>query len=191
MPEKRRPSAGAESPLEKPLEPIKLGLLADDAAINHAASERAAAEWDRMQALLEHFAIDPASPDKWYSLALRLAREHLPAFREAAKRGAPRRWDEVRLGYLHAEVDALKEAGLSVEDACRKLSQVSVWAAFLEPSQKDAARTLGPDPAEALRRAYFAGCDARWVSICKDARQYDLLVGGEERWLKSLEDALK
>lgn len=161
--------------LAEPLDPLMIGPLADEEYIKQKINERVAVEFEKMLALLEHYSIKISDPNPWYLLALTLAKEIVPGLKERVKKGAPKKWGTIELAVLHAEIDSLIEAeGLTIEEAASKLAKQEPWKSFL--SEKDGT-AFGPDPAEALRRAYHMDCDKRWIKIAKDARSYQAHVG--------------
>jgi hypothetical protein len=186
--EKKEPRKPFTGLLAEPLEPLRIGILADKKTIDQEVNERVALEFKKMVALLGHYSIESNVPDPWYLLALALAREVVPGFREKIKRGAPKKWGTLELSFLHAEIDSLLEEGLTIEQAAAKLAKEKSWKRFL--SEKDGT-AFGPDPAEALRRAYHMDCSQLWIDISKDARKYHAHIGDLEGWRQLMVKAAK
>jgi hypothetical protein len=81
----------------------------------------------RLNLLLRHYEINPASQDAGAELAHRLMMDHVPGFQVEGSRGAPRKTDtpeakEARSWFIHKLDEARKKKpGLSTQTICKQL----------------------------------------------------------------------
>jgi len=68
-----------------------------------------AATLDSLNELVSHYKIDPASPDKWFSLCLKLAYDYVPAMQIARKSGTKKQWSPLDELALFAIVEYRKK----------------------------------------------------------------------------------
>lgn len=140
-----------------------------------------------MLALVEHFDIKPGD-QQWYELAKRLAMEIVPGMKEKVKRGPKAKWTDLTIALLKAEVESkVEDVGVDVITACADLASREPWASFVNVKE---GTYYGPDPAEAIRRAYYQQVHEGLVSVAKDARLYHMSVNDEKGWNCFIVDSL-
>jgi hypothetical protein len=111
--------------LRTPLRSPWISSLEDDRA------KRKAEIRGKFRCLVDHYGIDPKSKNPWLTLALALARQHVPGLKEE-KRGArgwsPEKRTNLYRAVLTKQADA-KNAGkkCSIENACKMLARESEW----------------------------------------------------------------
>ena len=90
----------------------------------------------RIFLLLERYGINKDDPDCWFMLAFNLARKHEPGFAVEfgeKHKGAPRKWDSVRLAALYHDVMQLKDTRrrekkkYTLQSACFELWKREPW----------------------------------------------------------------
>jgi hypothetical protein len=103
-------------------------------------------ERKNLDRLLKHYEIKKWKPDRWYQLALALARDHVIGFRRRAKAGAKQKWDQDTVAALRRAVKNLRSSpSMSIASACRVLANREPWKSIAG----------NKSPSEALRRAYY------------------------------------
>ncbi|WP_426396281.1 hypothetical protein ACN9M1_17180 [Ralstonia sp. R-29] len=146
----------------------KPGLLLNEDQLREFVGEQATEDHAKLLLLCEHFGIQ-SGPNMFYQLALTLARQLYPQDKKAGK---PQKWTGLNRGALVVEVDRLKHPGdatRGVAWACQQLSKREPWASFVEATD---SLDSSPDPAEALRRTYYASIKEgtewdKWVETAK------------------------
>lgn len=80
----------------------------------------------KLRLLFDHYEIAKDNPDPCFTLALRLARDHVPGFHQRdpfrKKAGRPAKWTDSRVMELHADVIELVQQNKSEANACRILT---------------------------------------------------------------------
>jgi hypothetical protein len=138
--------------LAQPISPRRGSLLASEEELQKQYAAWAAEDLEKLNALCEHYGIAPG-PNQFMFLALQLARECVPGFQEMKTKGRPRKWTTVTKSLLVVEVRRfIAETKGDATAACKTLAAKQPWSSFLD--EKDTERTLGTDPAEALRQIY-------------------------------------
>jgi hypothetical protein len=181
--------------LDEPLEPMQIGLLAHDDDRAPKISERVKEESRRLDLLSEHYGLDQGD---YFALALALAREFVPGLQDKKRgRGAPKKWGEIEMALLYADVQrTIEERQLSstdVREACQHLAQSPAWSAFVGRSE---GKNRDADPAEALRSAYYAAVKSsiRTQKITNDLclKLYHQLVldGSVAEWDREVEEMI-
>ena len=153
-------------------------LLASDDDLRDLAEKYSAEDMRKMFLLCEHYGIKDG-PHMFYSLALVLAREIYP---EPKKRGRKSKWTALNKGALVVEVERHirpNDPTHGVEWACNLLSKREPWASFIQAKESG---TLGPDPAESLRKIYFDFRNDKWANVFRDGFKKYEHDGAIERW---------
>ena len=166
---------------QKGLSPLPIGLLATEEQIRQVIRERVDEEMRRMCALAESMGI-PEGSSRWYSVAVALARMHVPELREAKPMGAPRKWGDFELGMLSVEMRRARESRkpkLNEEEAAAQLSTKQPWRSYL---QKKGGSYLGPDPVAALLKAYAQAKKSKFSAIAWDSYLYHQHFGLLDEW---------
>lgn len=92
----------------------------------HEAHVRAEREW-KLPLLAAEYGLDPAAPDVWRELALRLACDYVSGFRVSAaasrRRGRPRRKTEEDERLFMAMAHLVHREGKTIMEACRILAK--------------------------------------------------------------------
>lgn len=106
-------------------------------------------------------------PQDYLSLALALAREHHDGFKQAKPRlRRPKKWDNQISGFLFVDVKRkIIELGLKENEITAATTEVAKqphWANFLECVE---GTGITPDPAEAIRKAYYKAAKDFWSRI--------------------------
>lgn len=148
--------------------------------------ERAAAireyiedEYCRMVALADSLGI-PNNLNRWYTLALHLAREHVPELGEAKRIGSPKKWGNFELGVLAVEIErALQRGERTIGSAAAVLAKREPWKSFL---QVKGGTYLGPDPVAALVKQYSIAGKAPFTSIVRKAFKYHEATDTVAEW---------
>jgi hypothetical protein len=124
--------------LAEPLPPPTIGEVFG----NRPSSQLAKLIAKKMRLLFAHYGIDENQPHAWMAIAFRLARQHVPGFKQRElfpkKAGRSRKWMGAAGEDLHADVWALVRNGESEAEACRILSETTTY--------------MGDDPRSLLRR---------------------------------------
>ena len=165
----------------------RIGLLADDEQIKRQISQWAKEDHEKLLLLCQRYGIQ-ASPSMYYDLSLALAREMYP---ELKKRGRKSKWTTLNKGALVVEVERLmrpKDPAHGVEWACKQLAKREPWTSFLEAKE---GGTLGPDPAEAMRRIYFDFRGEKWADLCRKAFRMYEHEGALAQWEKDVFDSVR
>jgi hypothetical protein len=154
--------------LATPIKPRQVGLLIDEAEIHEQTAKWAEEDHRKLLLLCQHYAI-PEGPRMFYQLALSLARDFVDGFKERKPRGRKSKWTIWNKGALVVEIERLtkpKDSAHGVAWAAKQLAKREPWKSFIEA--KDSGE-LTPDPAEALRQAYYDFKDDRWVVVARKA----------------------
>lgn len=138
---RRRKFKGSYSKLEKPivlpLPPSTLITILhteeDKKQINNeyekwkskCASSIAKESSEKLHLLFDWYGIDSEKPDRWFSLAFRLAIDYIPGFSTAKPPGRHKEWDDLRLLKLYCDINKIRkeENNCSINRACYLLSR--------------------------------------------------------------------
>lgn len=145
-----------EGELKKAVVRKRLGLLSD----TNAEAERITVEvLSKLPAL---FAAHGVQPGDWMSLAIELAKTHVPGFQVNNPPGAPTKWCMTEKAEFRIDVDSvIADNYLSIPEAIKLVIRQPRWA------EKTAPMTLG-----ALEQQY-KNTDMRWVAVVLDARAWE------------------
>lgn len=110
--------------------------------------EASAYEAAMLLLLLDHFDIPRGSPERWRTLALDLAKRHVPGFQYPADGGRPRKWSSHRDAVAKICIDRFmaEHPTHSINSAAASVAKQSPWKDFLGNGKR---------PAEQIRQAYF------------------------------------
>ena len=172
-----------KGPLETKLEPRRLGLLADEAAQLETIRRWQAEDHEKMLLLCDHMRIEDG-PDRFYRLALELARKHCAGFQE---RRSTRKWTDLASGYLVVEVKRL------TADRRKNPMHTASWATGILAKRAEWAEFLGGrghDRGEALRVRYQAFMRDKWSSIMWRAFKLHEHEGTITEWDRDVHEAL-
>jgi hypothetical protein len=116
-------------------------------------------EIEKLKLLIDHYGIDESHVAAFASLSLELARQFVPGFQEkqntSKSRGRVKKWGVIQITQIYGNVHKLISEDPkvnSVKQACKVLAKEEYWKDFIQ--QYDTYYTA-PDPAEALRQAYY------------------------------------
>ncbi len=165
--------------LNKHREPRIIGLLMSEGDIQENSAKWAEEDKQNLFALCEYFGISEG-PDQFYFLALALAREVVPCFQAKTKEGRPRKWDDYSRGVLAVEIERITSTGMSLNDATKEIATRPPWKSFLEKWDDD--KSLGADPAEALKTAYKSAKKSYFLSVARDAFKFHEMSGTIREW---------
>ena len=140
--------------LDEPLPPLRVGLLMDDEATRKVFTSRIALENRKLELLLAHYGLETGD---YLNLSLALAREIADGFKETKPKGRRKKWTDLVLSYLFVEIKRkCIERGVRGNkippEIFAAVAKQAPWDSFLE---KCDAPGIDPDPAEAIRKAYF------------------------------------
>ena len=182
-----------KGPLQTKLKPRRVPLLADTATQLEMVGQWQDEDRAKLLLLCNEFGIED-SPDRFYRLALALARKHCVGFRESCPTN---KWTDLTGGYLVVEVNRLtadrrRSPGHTVSWATDQIAKRAEWAAFLGGR--------GEDRGEALRVQYQAFQAKPWSNLMwglfkdwENVRQLGLEVATRDSfdWHTRLLDALR
>src|SRR5215208_494800 len=154
--------------LATPIKPRRVGLLMDEAAIHEQTAKWDEEDYQKLLLLCQHYAI-AESPRMFYQLALSLARDFVDGFQERKPRGRKSKWTDLNKGALVVEIERIAkpdDPAHGVAWAAKQLAKREPWKSFIEA--KDSGE-LSPDPAEALRQAYYNFKDDRRAGLTRKA----------------------
>jgi hypothetical protein len=165
----------------------QVGLLASDAEIQHLAKQSAEEDYSKLCLLCRHYRIQ-AGPIMFYELSLALARDLYP---EPKKPGRKSKWTTLNLGALVVEIERIarpEEPDHGVAWGAKQLAKREPWKTFVKA--KESGRTW-PDPAEALRQAYYSFKDNRWAEVMRDVFKMHDHQGTIAAWEEQVADYVK
>jgi len=114
-------------------------------------------ETEKLSLLGKHYNIsEDQNVDLYlYSLCTHLAMDFVPGFQEEVKLGATSKWNYEQSSKLETQINALRNENSSknISRACGELSKRDEWKLFLGTKESEIS---SPNPAEALRQAYYA-----------------------------------
>jgi len=124
----------------------------------------------------------------WKPLALDLAREYVPGFRDQRPgRGRRRAWTPFEMLVLAGDVRRERdESGGSVSEACLRLGRLAVWQRWLKSRQwsnRSRPSRKAPAPGEALRKAY-GSMDKRFRAVGEEFYRLSAQTGHIDGWLE-------
>ena len=171
--------------LETPVERRMIPPLADLATRNELAFKWMDEDFRKLQLLCDAMEVPPGPyPDRFTTLALKLARKHCAGFKERAPRG---KWNDLTRGYLVVEIERLtadrrRHAGHTASWAADQLAKRSEWHDFLGGSKVD--------PGEALRVQYEKFKASPWADVWRKAFMWHRHEDTLDEWAVGLLDAL-
>jgi hypothetical protein len=170
---KSMPKKTFKDALAQPVPSRRVSLLASEEDRQKQYAAWAAEDLGKLSSLCDHYGIAPG-PNQYMFLALELAREFVPGLQEQKRKGRPTKWTTVTKSILVVEVRRLiAETSRGPTSACKTLAAKQPWSLFVD--EKDAERTLGTDPAEALRQIYQSFKDDSFCRIAwKAFRHYEI-----------------
>jgi hypothetical protein len=145
--------------LKKAVVRKRIGLLAD----TDAEAQRITFEvFSKLPALFEAHGVRPGD---WMTLAIELAKAHVPGFQVNDPPGAPTKWCITEKAEFRIDVDSvIADKKLSIPEAIKLVIRQPRWADKAEPM------TMG-----ALEKQYKT-TDMRWVQVVQDARSWEKIV---------------
>jgi hypothetical protein len=164
-----------------------IGLLATEEQTEKETLQWAIDDYEKLVLLCQRYGIK-ASPNMFFELSLALARELYP---EPKKRGRKSKWNYFSKAVLVVEVERLikpNDPAHGVEWACKQLAKREPWKSFLEAKESG---TLGPNPAEALRKIYFDFRGEIWVEIYRELHSMYEHKGEMAEWKKKVFDVVR
>ncbi|MFZ6730543.1 hypothetical protein ACO0LG_01275 [Undibacterium sp. Ji42W] len=167
--------------LNKPMRPRKLGLLSNEDETQKVISDWIAEDRQNILTLCEHYKIPPGD-GQFYQLALALAREIVPCFKEKLKEGKPKKWDDYTQCVLAVEIERLTEQGITQKDATKRLAKIEPWKSFLLGDSWDPATCKSADPADALKSQYKSATKLKLYSFTKNAFKYHEVTNTINEW---------
>lgn len=165
------------------LEPLRMGLCAPREQVGQAIRARVREELARMNALADSMGI-PDDAARWYSVALELARLHVPELQEVKKDGRPKKWGDYELGLLVVELEREQKsrtAKKTQKEAANTLAQRSPWKETIS-KWGHGKSPLGSDPGEALLQQYKVGRKSRWADVARSAFAFHYATGSTAAW---------
>ena len=117
--------------------------------------------------------------NRFYELALALARKHYAGFQQAAPLS---KWTDLTRGYLVVEIERLMGEGLDAKAAASVLALRTEWKAFLSNTR---------DGGEGLRVQYQRFKEARFAALIRDAFKRHEAENRLGEWDKNLPEVLK
>lgn len=80
---------------------------------------------EKLHLLFDWYGIDSEKPNKWFSLAFRLAIDYIPGFSTAKPPGRHKEWDDLRLLKLYCDINKIRKEknNCSINQACHFLSR--------------------------------------------------------------------
>ena len=176
--------APKKGPLNTKLERRRLPLLADEAKHSELKSQWRDEDHAKLLLLCDYMGIQ-AGPDRFYWLALALARKHYAGFQEITPKG---KWTLETRGYLVVEIERLtadkrKQSGHTVAWAADTLAKRTEWVEFTGGK--------GVDRGEALRVQYQAAKLQLWSKIMRQAFKWHSHNDTLPEWGAGLLEALR
>lgn len=169
--------------LDEPLPPLKVGLLMDDETRRKAFADRIALEFRKLELLQAHYGFETRD---YVSLSLALAREFVDGFKEAKPKGRRTKWTDHVLGILFVEIERKRierrvRGNKTPLEIYAAVAKQAPWDSFLETVD---ATGIYPDPAEAIRQAYFKAKKRVWSRIYWDAYRWREETDTVDEWEK-------
>lgn len=176
--------ATKKGPLQTRIEPRRLPLLADKAEQREVVFRWMDEDQKKLLLLCAAMGI-PDGPDRYFNLALALARKHYVGFQQRVPAG---KWNDLTRGYLVVEIERLTKdkrmrPGHSVSWAADQLARRDEWADFLGDG--------GRDPGEALRVQYEKFSRDPFAEMWRKAFKWHTHQGTLAEWDINLKDALR
>ena len=142
----------------------------------------------KLDQLLMHYGVTNFD---YKALALAMARDFVPGFQAKKRRGRPRKWNPWTHGVLYAEISRkIREHVLpadAIGDAAKMLSEQLRWSKFISHVQGSG---IDADPAETLRKAYYAAQKDKFTPMIFDLYQHFEHEGTMNEWEKFVDDVL-
>ncbi len=181
--------AASKPPAKRKREPRLLPLLADEQTQMAVISRWAEEDREKLELLAHQMGVADG-PNRWYGLALALARKHEPGFKEVAQ---PGKWNDAVRGMLVVEIERLTGDRRLAGKRPDNPSHTATWAAEILRRRDEWADFLhgSVDPAEALRVQYSRFHKDRWADLARDAFKYHRHMNTIAEWESELRDALK
>lgn len=155
--------------LAQPMPPLEVGVLMSEVEQKRVIEERIQLENYKLGLLSERYGVNRGD---YFSLALALAREFVPGFKDEVARGRPFKWTPTAKGYLYVDVERKKSeiSELGIETRCvyECVAQLPRWSKFISNVE---AKNRDPDPAETVRKKYQEAksdpfCEICWKAFC-------------------------
>lgn len=175
--------------LDIPLPPLPPSLkewdffLGVNEAYQAAVGDRMISEFEKLMLLMEHYELQT---NNFEGLALALAREHVPGFKEAKPTGRKKKWDVMALGCVYVEVErekVLRDVHHDQQDPqiFFDIAHREPWASFLSRTE---GIGISSDPPEAIRRAYFNAKKDKAAQVFWTLYMFFLNEHDLKTWLK-------
>ena len=171
-------------PLKVRVERRRLPLLASESKQLEVVDQWIKEDHKKLLLLCNEFEIADG-PQRFYKLALALARKHYIGFQERTPLG---KWTDITLGYLVVEIERL------TADKRKSPSHTASWAADVLASRPEWAEFLGGnavDGGEALRVQYQSFRRNRWAAVMRDAYKWQVHQNKLAEWPADVIDALR
>jgi hypothetical protein len=167
--------------LDEPLPPLNLGLFMEDEEVQKAITNRSELEIRKLGLLKKHYGLEQGN---YLGLSFALANEFVDGFKEAKPRGRRQKWTDSNLGFLYVEVERKRsKQGLrgnaQSQEIFAELAMQAPWDSFLESTDSTG---VDPDPAEAIRKAYFEAKKRKWSRILLDAFRWHEETETVDEW---------
>jgi hypothetical protein len=146
-------------------------------------ADRSGLERKKLIMLCMHYNLEQLD---YRELSLALAREFIDGFKEVTPKGRRIKWTEYILGILFVEVERKRIArglrkGKIDPHIYNDIAQEEPWNSFLE---KVDGINIIPDPAEAIRQAYFKAKRKNWRHIVWKSYCYHVEMDTVDEWGK-------
>ena len=140
--------------LDERLPRLRLGQGMDVETRRKAFVDRTALEFRRLELLQVHYGLETRD---YVGLSLALAREFVDGFKEVKRKGRRTKWTGYVLGILFVEIERKRierrvRGNKTPLEIYAAVAKQAPWDSFLETVD---ATGIDPDPAEAIRQAYF------------------------------------
>ena len=167
-----------KGPLHTKLDPRYLPLLVSEAEQIAVIQGWQTEDHDKLLLLCDELGIANGQ-NRFYELALALARKHYAGFQQAAPLS---KWTDLTRGYLVVEIERLMGEGHDAKAAASVLALRPEWKAFLSNTR---------DGGEGLRAQYQKFKEARFAAVMRDAFKTKEIQNTLDEWHENLLEALK
>jgi hypothetical protein len=174
--------------LKTKVEIRRIPLDASQAEIDRLEHEWQLEDFRKLKLLCDELGI-PDGPERFYTLALELARRLYPGFQEIAPKG---KWSTLRLAYLVVEIERLTgKLGISASATAKHSAKSAAAVLAKRPEWLAVLGANRTDPGEALRVQYASFKDEKWASVMRDAFETYEINNALAKWQLDMADALK
>jgi hypothetical protein len=151
----------------------------DPAQLDAVTKRWAQEDMEKLLLLCDHYEIE-RGPTMFAELALSLAEEYVPAFREY-KAHRPTKWTDLNKGALVVEIErrVTNDPTRGVKWAAAQVAKEEPWRSFLEVREGEETY---PDPGEALRKVYYGFRGNKWAMVMRDAFKLHKVKGTLNEW---------